>query len=102
MMIALVASLFLSDFPDRATFLESEERKWVLHRLEGTGSIETEKLSIRSFITDSKDPWIFIVSLMYLCVIVPTYGLAFYLPTILTVGFLSTSIFPNFSSNSYC
>jgi hypothetical protein len=86
MVIALLAYLFLTGYPDRAPFLKPRERKWVLDRLREERGGKTEHLPLAAFEENCSDWRIWNISLLYLTVTVPTYGLAFFIPTILTVS----------------
>ncbi|OQV05101.1 hypothetical protein CLAIMM_09894 [Cladophialophora immunda] len=66
MVIDLGSYFFISDFPDKAKVLKPHERQHVQDELrEDMGNATTDTLT-------------------YACVVVPTYGLGFFTPTILT------------------
>ena len=88
--IAIVWYFAISDFPEDAKWLSSEERNYIKARLQadsGRAALErrTNLKDIGNFFKDYK---VFLGGLMYLGLIVPAYGYAFFSPTIIqTYGY---------------
>lgn len=86
MIIGPVAYFFLTEFPDRAKFLKPHERRLILHELrDDSGSNVTEHLSWALFKRHCGDWFIWMSTMIFMCVVVPTYGFGFFVPSILVV-----------------
>ena len=92
MVIGIVARFFIDDFPDRAKFLSDAERAVVMRRLElDRSKVTTEQLS-KANLKDPKDWMLWLSTMLYLCNVAAVYGLSFFVPSILLVGWLSPRI----------
>jgi MFS family permease len=83
--VALVFYFIIPAFPEDAKWLNDKERKYVQWRLlEDQGSSAAEyKLTVRDALAVFKDWKIFIGGFMYMGLIVPAYGYAYFAPTII-------------------
>ncbi|KAL9115556.1 MAG: hypothetical protein Q9187_007290 [Circinaria calcarea] len=80
----------VSDFPETATWLSEEERTYLRAELKADqGSSEIEKpITLADVVHVFKDYKLFIGAIMYFCLLVPSYGLAYFLQTIIaTFGY---------------
>jgi len=97
-LVALSAYFLLYDFPETASFLTSEERAWVIHRLkyqgsEGSGHMVPETEGFKwSHVREAFTDWQIWVGLwMYWGIVCPLYGIALFLPTIIKeLGYTSS------------
>lgn len=86
MVASLITYFFVGDFPDKATFLTPDEKNYVFATLRNdSGDASTERLTWEAFKNHSQDPFVWISTIMFMCIVVPTYGLAFFVPSILVV-----------------
>lgn len=84
--LGLAAYLFLSDRPDRAGWLDADERALLHREVEGAPGRHTE------FGQALRDPRLYLLSLTYFSLISSIYAVAFWLPTILrAAGVASTT-----------
>ena len=86
MVVAMIFYFTLPSFPEDAKWLTEEERKFVIARLrvdQGHSAVE-RKITARDVARCFKDYKIWLGGLMYLGLIVPAYGYAFFAPTILS------------------
>ena len=83
--VAIIFFFFLPDFPEDAKWLTDEERAYVKSRLQADQgkSAAERKITPRDVGRVFKDPKIFIGGLMYLGLIVPAYGYAYFSPGII-------------------
>ncbi|KIW83312.1 hypothetical protein Z517_02557 [Fonsecaea pedrosoi CBS 271.37] len=97
--VAVAAFFLLHDFPDTASFLTTEERAWVVHRLKYQGSkksgrmvAESEHFEWKYVIRALTDWQIYLSLFMYWSIVVPLYGISFFLPTIIKeLGYTSAT-----------
>ncbi|KIX08698.1 uncharacterized protein Z518_03355 [Rhinocladiella mackenziei CBS 650.93] len=76
--------LLVVDFPDRAKFLSPRQRQIKMEELTSDrGDSVTYQITWEN-IKDLKDWTIWLVTFMYMCNVTMVYGLAFFVPTILT------------------
>ena len=84
----------IPDFPEHAKWLSAEERAYVRARLQedqGKSAID-RPITTRDVFNTFKDPKILLGGLMYMGLIVPAYGYAYFAPTIIrTYGYSAIS-----------
>jgi ACS family tartrate transporter-like MFS transporter len=81
LVMALVVIFYLTDRPEQATWLDAEERSWLTDRING----ETNKKEAVEHLTIGKsmtDPRVLLCAFTYFCLNAASYGVAFFLPTI--------------------
>src|SRR3954471_5300310 len=80
-LMALGVVFYLTDRPAQATWLEADERDWLDARLERERKhkVAVEHLSIGKALTD---PRVLACAFVYFCLNAASYGVAFFLPTI--------------------
>lgn len=89
-LVGIVAYFYLTDSPDKATFLKQEERDWLVAELKNEEKqIATkEKLSIWNVITNFR---IWMLALIYISQVIGVYGVNMWLPQIVkSFGDMST------------
>jgi MFS transporter, ACS family, tartrate transporter len=81
-LMALGVVFYLTDRPALATWLADDERGWLEERLEAERrqKVAVEHLSIGKALTD---PRVLACSFVYFCLNAASYGVAFFLPTII-------------------
>ncbi|KAJ9606410.1 hypothetical protein H2200_009371 [Cladophialophora chaetospira] len=97
--VAFLAYFLLYDFPDTATFLTTEERAWVVHRLKYQGSKKSGRAIAESdhfewkFVRKALTDWqLYLSLLMYWGIVCPLYGISLFLPTIIKeLGYTSST-----------
>ncbi|KWV46943.1 hypothetical protein AS156_21260 [Bradyrhizobium macuxiense] len=74
--------MFLPDFPRQATWLKPDEVSWIQDTLEfeRQRTVEAEHISVMQALTDMR---ILACSVVYFCLNAASYGVAFFLPTII-------------------
>ena len=87
--IGLLGYLLITDFPDKAKFLSTEERKIVITRIERDRHDSVpDKLTMKKFITYITDPKLWLFGYFFGSTTLGSYSLAYFLPGILqTMGF---------------
>jgi ACS family tartrate transporter-like MFS transporter len=87
--LAFVVLAYLTDRPDQATWLEPDERQWLIARLhQERQEVEARHgLTLRQALTNSR---VLVLAAIYLGVITSTYGITFFLPQIIRSFGLST------------
>ncbi|KAF8446897.1 putative MFS transporter [Terfezia claveryi] len=84
MVIALTFFTLIADFPEQSAFLTEEEKEFVKARLQqdvGNSAIG-EKITLKDVFHTLGDYRLIVGALMYLGSIVPSYGYAYFAPTI--------------------
>ncbi|RDB25089.1 hypothetical protein Hypma_007609 [Hypsizygus marmoreus] len=80
----VVAWFFISDFPDKNTFLSPEETAFVLERVEhDRGDSIPDELTKQKLIEHLLDWKVWVFSLMYMCATMPAYAIGFFITIIL-------------------
>jgi ACS family tartrate transporter-like MFS transporter len=89
-LMAVAVIVYLTDRPALATWLQPEEKAWLTARIEGENNKKraVEHLSIGKAMTDRR---VLLCALMYFCLNAASYGVAFFLPTIVK-GFGASNI----------
>ncbi|KAI9834854.1 MAG: hypothetical protein M1819_002762 [Sarea resinae] len=83
--VAIVFFFFLPSFPEEATWLAEDERAYVKARLEkdqGKSAAERQ-IGVKDVLNVFKDFKVFVGGFMYMGLIVPAYGYAFFSPGII-------------------
>ncbi|KAG0138120.1 major facilitator superfamily domain-containing protein [Tuber indicum] len=83
--LSFLCYFLITDFPEEASFLSEDEREFVKARLladVGHSGRETD-LGVKDIPDVFKDYKIFVGGLMYIGLVVPAYGYAYFAPTIL-------------------
>ncbi|KAL1845109.1 hypothetical protein VTK73DRAFT_1119 [Phialemonium thermophilum] len=89
---ATLAFFFLPPFPQDSTFLQPEEKTWVLRRLRADSSQtgQDEKMNVRGAMRSLRDWKVLTGGVLYLAVCVTAYSLSVFQPTVLkTFGWSS-------------
>ncbi|KAI9830797.1 MAG: hypothetical protein M1826_004431 [Phylliscum demangeonii] len=83
--VALTFFFLIPEFPDKARWLSAEERAFLdaKHRREQGDWAVRRRITVRDVVRIFADVKIFLGGLMYLGLIVPAYGYAFFSPTII-------------------
>ncbi|KAH1595084.1 hypothetical protein KXV44_008103 [Aspergillus fumigatus] len=99
--VALVAPFAIHDFPETATFLTEEERRWVIHKLRSQSGRDTtqdgtdheeSRFRVR-YVLDALTDWqIYVALFMYWGITTPLYGISYFLPSIIKdLGYKSST-----------
>src|ERR1700743_2823873 len=80
--VALGVLFYLTDFPRQAGWLQPDEIAW-LENVQATERRNKEKVEHLSLGQALTDPRIFLCALVYFCLNAASYGVAFFLPTII-------------------
>ncbi|VUC37779.1 unnamed protein product [Clonostachys rosea] len=84
--IGCLTYYFVSEFPDKAKFLKEDEKRHLFAILDkDNGGNTTERLTWARLKTHAKDPFVWVSTLMFMCIVIPTYGLGFFMPSILVL-----------------
>src|SRR6201996_1233501 len=81
-LVGLVVIFYLTDFPRQAHWLQPDEIAW-LENVQATEKANKEKVEHLSMGQALTDPRIFLCALVYFCLNAASYGVAFFLPTII-------------------
>ncbi|KAJ3737509.1 major facilitator superfamily domain-containing protein [Lentinula guzmanii] len=80
-----VAWAFLPEFPDNNTFLNSEEKKFVLQRIEeDRGDSLPDAVTIWKVLHHMSDWKIWVYGIMFMCATIPAYAIGFFVTVILS------------------
>ncbi|KAL5046519.1 hypothetical protein BDW71DRAFT_214576 [Aspergillus fruticulosus] len=103
-LVGAVAPFAMYDFPETATFLTDEERKYVIHALRtqtsgqdtlrAGGEVVEEQARFRTkYVLDALTDWqIYVGLFMYWGITCPLYGISFFLPSIIRdLGYTSST-----------
>ncbi|KAF4237373.1 hypothetical protein CNMCM8980_005563 [Aspergillus fumigatiaffinis] len=99
--VAFVAPFAIHDFPETATFLTEEERRWVIHKLRSQsgrdttqdGAVHEESRFRVRYVIDALTDWqIYVALFMYWGITTPLYGISYFLPSIIKdLGYKSST-----------
>lgn len=100
----------IPDFPETARFLNDNERTFLKKKLEiySIHSAFDSKFSIKDSLKSLKDPIMAFISLAYFGLIIPSYGYAYFAPTIIKqMGYTAVSanqhaVYPWLVAFGYC
>ena len=82
-LFAAVVWIFLTDKPEQAEWLETEERNWLVKKLQDEKTAQESNSHSTSTIWGSvKDPLVLGLSFCYFAMVIPLYALSFFLPSI--------------------
>src|SRR5580704_9659978 len=81
-LVALVVLVFLTDRPSHAAWLSPEERDWLETRLAAERQVKVTSEGHFSFFRSISDPRILALALVYFCLNAGSYGVSYFLPTI--------------------
>ena len=81
-LVGIGVLIYLTDFPRQARWLQQNEIAWLegVQATEKKNKEKVEQLSLRQALTD---PRILLCALVYFCLNAASYGVAFFLPTII-------------------
>ncbi|PIL26423.1 hypothetical protein GSI_12180 [Ganoderma sinense ZZ0214-1] len=84
----MVLLVRLLQYPDKADFLTESERPWLVDTIERDSS-ELSRHFKRKFVFQAlRDPHVWLLFCIHLCLIIPGYAFSLFLPTIITgIGF---------------
>ncbi len=88
--MSVIIIFYLTDRPEQATWLAPDEKAWLTARIDGETSKKQAAghMSIGEAITDAR---VMLCAFMYFCLNAASYGVAFFLPTIVK-GFGASNI----------
>src|SRR6476659_3873258 len=81
-LVGLVVIFYLTDFPRQAKWLQNDEIAW-LENVQATEKSNKEKVEHLSLLQSLTDIRILLCALVYFCLNAASYGVAFFLPTII-------------------
>src|ERR1700748_942217 len=81
-LVGIGVLVYLTDFPRQATWLQQDEIAW-LERVQAIEKSNKEKVEHLSLFQALTDPRILLCALVYFCLNAASYGVAFFLPTII-------------------
>ncbi|KDR68723.1 hypothetical protein GALMADRAFT_231049 [Galerina marginata CBS 339.88] len=91
-LLGILTWLFVPDFPDKASFLNEEERKMILDRVEADrGDSIPDKMTTAKLFKHLLDPLVWAFAYMFLASTVPAYAIGFFITIILFGMGYSTS-----------
>jgi MFS transporter, ACS family, tartrate transporter len=82
LLVGIGVLIYLTDFPRQASWLQQDEIAW-LERVQATERSNKEKAEHLSLVQALTDPRILLCALVYFCLNAASYGVAFFLPTII-------------------
>ncbi|MBV9860503.1 MAG: MFS transporter [Alphaproteobacteria bacterium] len=80
--VAVVVLFYLTDRPPQAAWLRPEEREWLENRLETERRHKQSTAGHLSLFQSISDPRVLALSLVYFCLNAGSYGVSYFLPTI--------------------
>jgi MFS family permease len=80
--VGIAVLIYLTDFPRQASWLQPDEIAW-LERVQAIEKSNKEKAEHLSLLQALTDPRILLCALVYFCLNAASYGVAFFLPTII-------------------
>jgi ACS family tartrate transporter-like MFS transporter len=81
-LVGIGVLIYLTDFPRQARWLQQDEIAW-LENVQATEKRNKEKVEQLSLVQALTDPRILLCALVYFCLNAASYGVAFFLPTII-------------------
>ncbi|GAA5872766.1 hypothetical protein JCM8547_006336 [Rhodosporidiobolus lusitaniae] len=85
--IGIISIFLIQDFPDKATFLEPDEQKFVLDRVNADrGDADPDKATGAKLLRHACDLKIWLFGLLFCCSTMPSYAFSYFLPVILAGG----------------
>ncbi|KAI1795256.1 MFS general substrate transporter [Ganoderma leucocontextum] len=92
LVVAVFAWFYMSDYPDKATFLTEPERTWLVETIE-RDSFGLSRQFKRKFVFQAlRDPHVWLLFGIHFCLIIPGYAFSLFLPTIITgLGFSAST-----------
>src|ERR1700744_187342 len=81
-LVGICVLFYLTDFPRQARWLQTDEIAW-LENVQATEKRNKEKVEHLSLMQSLTDPRILLCALVYFCLNAASYGVAFFLPTII-------------------
>jgi MFS family permease len=79
-LLGVVASFFLTDFPVEATWLAPPQRKWIEQKLSEERSVSTRATTVGQAL---KSPTVLLLAALTFCIYFALYSFVFWFPTIL-------------------
>ena len=87
MFIGLIAPFFVPKFPDATTWLSSDQRMYLYHKLEeDRGHFKTATMTWKSFLKTTQEPMLWLQGSIYGFNVGTANAIGFFTPTIITVG----------------
>ena len=83
-LVGIGVLIYLTDFPRQARWLQRDEIAW-LENVQATEKRNKENVEQLSLVQALTDPRILLCALVYFCLNAASYGVAFFLPTIIKV-----------------
>jgi MFS family permease len=80
--VALIVLFYLTDRPAQASWLNPDERDWLEKRLEAEGRFKASTAGHFGLVAAMVDPRILALALVYFCLNAGSYGVSYFLPTI--------------------
>jgi len=80
--VAIAVLFYLTDRPAHAVWLRPEEREWLETRLENERRLKQSAAGHLSLFESISDPRILVLALVYFCLNAGSYGVSYFLPTI--------------------
>jgi MFS transporter, ACS family, tartrate transporter len=81
-LVGIAVLLYLTDFPSQARWLQQDEIAWLVN-VQATEKKNKEKVEHLSLLQSLTDIRILLCALVYFCLNAASYGVAFFLPTII-------------------
>src|SRR5262249_41903276 len=81
-LVGLAVAFYLTDFPRQAHWLQKDEIEW-LETVQATEKRNKESVEHLSLLQALTDPRILLCAVVYFCLNAASYGVAFFLPTII-------------------
>ncbi|KAI0845359.1 MFS general substrate transporter [Daldinia vernicosa] len=91
-LIGLLAFICVTDFPREAKWLSQEEKELLLQKT-GANESHTVPVTTRDVLTFLTEPKQWFAAVMYLTILIPSYSIVYFLPTIIqTLGYTTIQI----------
>ncbi|GAA6015269.1 hypothetical protein JCM11491_000993 [Sporobolomyces phaffii] len=85
--LGLIATFTIVDFPDRATFLQPEQRDFIIARVNcDRGDAEADKFTVMKGLKHAADLKLWAFGLVFCFSTMPAYAFSYFLPVILSGG----------------
>ncbi|PCH43295.1 MFS general substrate transporter [Wolfiporia cocos MD-104 SS10] len=83
-LIAIISYFFMHDYPETATFLTETEREWLVETIRKDTAGLDKTFKWKFLFQALKDPHSYMLMATYIFIVIPTYALALFLPTIIS------------------
>ncbi|KAI0742333.1 MFS general substrate transporter [Daedaleopsis nitida] len=81
--VAAIAYFCMYDYPENASILTGAERKWLINTIRTNNTGLSKSYKAEFIMQALRDPHLYLMAVIYLFVLIPSYAFALFLPTII-------------------